>query len=228
MARAWLEPNEHPERVADWGMTIEFMPSDVESGGESHDGALTTLLSQAVRDDRVAEINVWSHDRREFIAYERRTLQLLAVTRTDNARKSDDSDARWGAYRQTLAHRELDPILIEALLEEPDPALVIAVVLDALEAVAADQRLHWVGMLPDGVVRGFAAKRAHDLALFERLLDPDIDTVDQFDAIDSWSPWLQRQAVEHTPHREVLDRLAVTGATKQIRHRAHQRSRKDD
>lgn len=72
MARAWLEPNDHPERVAEWGMTIEFLPSadSGKSGGEAYDGSLTALLDQALEDARVAEIFVWSAEQRDFLPYD--------------------------------------------------------------------------------------------------------------------------------------------------------------
>ena len=83
MARAWLEPTDHPQPVESWGMTIDLLRNARgDDVGESYGGSLAQLLRLALSDERVQEIFVWSDEQREFLLCTRERAARLASSST--------------------------------------------------------------------------------------------------------------------------------------------------
>lgn len=148
---------------------------------------------------------------------------LAAAVGGGAAQAVSDEHARWEIYQRALVERLHDAMTLRALREDPDPVLVSATVVRALEVVPADDQAEWLDVLSPGPDRDFAERRAAEMELLRHLMhttvDFDIDAAD----VRSWSNWLQRQAVEQVSSQRVLDLLATDGNTKRIRSRARER-----
>ncbi|MFI6743000.1 hypothetical protein ACIBI9_59770 [Nonomuraea sp. NPDC050451] len=105
-------------------------------------------------------------------------------------------------------------LLRDALAEEPDRGMALAVVLRALEAVGASERQEWIELVPPGQDREHAEARVRDL---------DSLAGGPTGVPDDWSDWMQQRLAATSPDLAMLDLLARAGRTKRIRRMAAER-----
>ncbi|MBB5776909.1 DUF3027 domain-containing protein [Nonomuraea jabiensis] len=125
---------------------------------------------------------------------------------------------RWRLYLDALDNRDERGLLLlrDALTEEPDRELALAVILRALEAVTADERREWIDLAPAGQDRERAEARAKDLELL---------TGGPAGQPGEWSEWLQLRLAATTSDPATLETLARAGRTKRVRRLATERKR---
>ncbi|NRQ38597.1 DUF3027 domain-containing protein [Nonomuraea sp. NN258] len=127
-----------------------------------------------------------------------------------------DAQRRWRLYLRALD--DLDErgltLLRDALADEPDRELALAVVLRALESVGASERRPWIELTPPGPDRERAESRAVDL---------DALAGGPSGVPGDWSDWLQRRLAATTADLATLDLLAQAGRTRRVRRMAAER-----
>jgi hypothetical protein len=99
----------------------------------------------------------------------------------------------------------------------------LPVSLQVIGRLPHEERQAWVDQLRPEHQRGYAARRAAELAVYQtRPLAPLLtDGIEE-----SWSDWLQLMLAEFSPEPKVLSWLAERGRTKRIRHFSGERVRK--
>ncbi|WP_155371550.1 hypothetical protein [Catellatospora vulcania] len=130
-----------------------------------------------------------------------------------------DEHERWPVYEQAMSRRECHGQLMATVAADPDPVLVMAVVVQML-GVDRKSRGEWVALARDESGRAYASRRAAEHAILEAHGDvPGLDAA----VMASWTDWLQRNLSEVSRAPEVLDLLARHGRTKRIRRTASNR-----
>ncbi|MFI2235840.1 hypothetical protein [Streptomyces chrestomyceticus] len=133
-----------------------------------------------------------------------------------------DGHTRWALHRTAIEHQAALPALLRAVKAERDASVASGVVGDVLEHLPPQERPIWVEALAPSV-RGFSARRAHELAVLESIRGGTFMGATDPDIIESWSDWLQRRiATDVTTDQNVLRALAARGRTKRIRHLARE------
>ncbi|MFI6680467.1 hypothetical protein [Kribbella sp. NPDC050470] len=133
-----------------------------------------------------------------------------------------DEHVRWQLYKESLRDAGGRAVVLRALEDDDNSPLVSATVVRAIELVPEKERAAWVEVVPAGRQRDFAARRAIEVGILERLVADD-DTKLGGDDTRHWSQWLQLRVAEDANSAEVLRGLAGSGATKRIRNLAGQR-----
>ncbi|MFI6695169.1 hypothetical protein ACIBLA_26140 [Streptomyces sp. NPDC050433] len=135
----------------------------------------------------------------------------------------DESDehARWEVYRTAVSDEAMLDLLHEALREEPESALVSAVVVSVLERIDRTRRIKWVDILSDEH-KVFASRRSAELGILEDFRSESISMTTVRDSIHGWSDWLQLKIAESVRIPDVLDCLSREGRTKRIRRIANE------
>ncbi|MGW2214013.1 DUF3027 domain-containing protein [Nonomuraea sp. NPDC001684] len=105
-------------------------------------------------------------------------------------------------------------LLRDALTEEPDRELALAVILRALEAVTAEERREWIDLAPAGQDRERAEARAKDLELLAG---------GPAGQPGEWSEWMQLRLAATTSDPATLETLTRAGRTKRVRRLATER-----
>lgn len=158
------------------------------------------------------------------LSFDEAVVSLAKLADVDPEQAIVDEHARWDLYRTALAVADQRVAVLAVLPVDPNPPLVSAAVLRALELVSVDEREAWLGVLPPGPQHAYAQRRAVELGVLQGLVD-DIDAqVDEDDA-RSWSQWLQVRLAGGAVSRKVLVVLSEVGDTKRIRNQARQRLR---
>ncbi|MFI7467828.1 DUF3027 domain-containing protein [Nonomuraea sp. NPDC049646] len=123
---------------------------------------------------------------------------------------------RWRLYLDALGNTDEHglSLLRDALAEEPDRELALAVILRALEAVTAGERRDWIALAPTGQHRERAETRAKDLELLAS---------GPAGQPGEWSEWLQLRLAATTSDPATLETLARAGRTKRVRRLATER-----
>ncbi|MGP4102178.1 DUF3027 domain-containing protein [Nonomuraea sp. KM90] len=127
-----------------------------------------------------------------------------------------EAHRRWTLYLRALDsmnERGL-ALLRDALADEPDRELALAVILRALEAVGAGERREWAGLVPPGRDRELAEARVRDLELL---------AAGPAGVPGEWSDWTQRRLAATSSDLALLGLLAQAGRTKRIRRMATER-----
>lgn len=132
----------------------------------------------------------------------------------------DDEHVRWWLYKAALNHEESRPVVLEALRFEQDVAS--PTVIEAVELVAADERMVWVEQLPQGRDRDFAERRVRELEILERLVS-DPDATCSVEELQSWTPWLQRRLAAGARSPSLLTILESSATTRRVRGLARNR-----
>ncbi|WKE69392.1 hypothetical protein [Streptomyces sp. WP-1] len=117
------------------------------------------------------------------------------------------------------------PELLELVEQEPDDAIASSLVVNIMEIVPDSRRMQYVAALPPGRDREYAATRARELSILDKLSTESGASNDvEFDA-QSWSTWLQLRAADSARNETLLEALRAAGATKRIRAAAERRLR---
>ncbi|WP_431919576.1 DUF3027 domain-containing protein [Nonomuraea jabiensis] len=127
-----------------------------------------------------------------------------------------EAQRRWRLYLHALDSMDERglALLRDALAEEPDRGMALAVVLRALEAVGASERQEWIELVAPGEDREHAEARVRDL---------DFLAGGPTGVPDDWSDWMQQRLAATSSDLAMLDILAQAGRTKRIRRMAAER-----
>ncbi|WIX79297.1 hypothetical protein QRX50_00310 [Amycolatopsis carbonis] len=136
-------------------------------------------------------------------------------------RDLDDGHARWAVYAEAVGRAEEWPAVLDLIEDEPDLPVAAAVVVRALDVLPEAQRADFVAALPEGRSREFAATRARELVILDRVAAGDGPEFD----VRRWTNWLQLRAATTINVEQTLEALSSSGATRRIRSAAAQRLR---
>lgn len=137
----------------------------------------------------------------------------------------ESGHARWSVYSQAIKIEIEWPELLELVRQEPDKSIASSVVVKIMEDMPDCRRMDYVAALPSGGPREYAATRAHELSIIERL-SVARETSDEMEFnTQNWSAWLQLRAANSARSEVVLEALSTNGASKRIRGAASQRLR---
>ncbi|RYV49361.1 hypothetical protein [Pengzhenrongella frigida] len=143
---------------------------------------------------------------------------LMALDRLAGAvqMKGDAGDEhwRWSVYRAVFERAELREQLLDAALEEEDPALSVGVAFEMLEREPGSAAATWVGVAPTND-RDRVLARARDVATLRDHQTSDARA--SAEEVGRWSDWLQRRAAESTSSIAVQEALESDGRTRRIR-----------
>ena len=152
-------------------------------------------------------------------------LRALAGRVGSNHGSLESGHARWDIYSQAIPIAGEWPELLELVRQEPDDSIASSMVVKIMEVVPDSRRMEYVAALPPGRAREYAATRARELSIFERLSTGG-DVSDEVESsTQNWSTWLQLRAANSARNEPVLEALSASGASKRIRAAAEQRLR---
>jgi hypothetical protein len=149
-------------------------------------------------------------------------VQLAVLAGVEPRQAVADGYTRWRLYEESLRHLDRRSLVLEAVRTEDDGPLAAATVVQALERASDAERATWVGALPVGKERDFAARRAREFAQLAEIMGGDGAAAREEDVRD-WSQWLQLRLAEQVTSKRVLELLAEHGMTRRIRHLAGRR-----
>jgi hypothetical protein len=124
-----------------------------------------------------------------------------------------------------MDEERLRPLLLRAVMAEPDGPVASAVVVGMLERLGAEERSGWVEALKPGD-GAFSVRRAEELSVLEAVRSGDFPEDRIHDEVDAWSDWLQRHVTEGGASAAVLEALAEHARTRRIRHLAREAVRR--
>jgi hypothetical protein len=137
----------------------------------------------------------------------------------------ESGHARWAIYSQAISIAEERSELLELVRREPDESIASSMVVKIMELVPDSRRIDYVTALPPGRAREYAATRARELSVFEKLCTVSGASDEVEFGTQNWSTWLQLRAANSARNQTVLEVLTATGASKRIRAAAEQRLR---
>ncbi|UKD59501.1 hypothetical protein L3Q65_23180 [Amycolatopsis sp. FU40] len=153
-----------------------------------------------------------------------RDLRNLARELEIKVDSFESGHARWHLYSRAIRVSVGIDRLIPLLSCEPDATIAASVALQCLEEVPEPLLASVVNALPAGGSQGLARARMADLSVLDALASRPSEPPGAT-SMAGWSQWLQLRAAKLSSHRQVLEYLASSGATKRIRREALARAR---